>query len=370
MADPWGRRGAGRKRGNSIFLETFLAHQRPAIIDTPSAQRAVLWSGAGHSDTDQGHLGRTASDTVAADFSSQRSCRPQAERRALVYSNTLALATRRRLRKSAGTRVSLRAQGRLSWGTAVLALLNTLFVVAGQEAFWSRAVPTQVTVGQRVNVSLTGTGFLVGANDYSCLFQTEVVNQFIGEYENRRSPLEIISENSAQCTTPEWDLPAMDTAFQIIKSDEFVRAERPSLVFRFLHAVSSVDPTAGPASGAQAITFSGHGFGNLPGSVYTSTFTGRGSVEITSEPCSVDEPSSRLVCNTPKWPSSAGLTSVTVRNNAERLSGRFYFDMFILCLISFVISRLTLRICVCRHPYFFQVCAELHNFQSDLSLCR
>lgn len=323
MADPWGRRGADRNRCNSTLLETFLAHQRPAMIDPPSAKRAVLWSGAGHGDTDQGHLGRTASDTVAAGCSSQRSCCPQVERRALIHPNTLALAARRRLGKSAGTRVSLRAQGWLSWVAAVLALLNTLFVVAGQEAFWSSAVPTQVTVGQRVNVSLTGTGFLVGANDYFCLFQTEVVNQFIGEYENRRSPLEIISENSAQCTTPEWDLPAMDTAFQIIKSDEFVPAERPWFAFRFLHAVSSVEPTAGPAGGAQAITFSGHGFGNLPGSVYTSTFTGGGSVEMTSEPCSVDEPSSKLICNTPTWASSAGLTSVTVRNNAERLSGRF-----------------------------------------------
>jgi len=300
-------------------LESCPAHQRSAI-NAADVTHPVLHLPALSGDFPAGRvpLGAAPARAATAATAKQHVTGPwTAPIPAKMHAPIICRGDRRPI---AGTLLSLRAQGRVSWAAAVLAFLNTLFAVAGQEAFWRGAVPTQVFVGQRVTISLTGAGFLVGANDYSCLFQTEVVNQYIGEFEVRYSPLEILAEGSAECTTPEWDLPAMDTTLKIVKNDMYVRAEGPMTAFRFLHALRSSEPTEGPASGSQMVTISGYGFGSLPGSLYTSIFTGSGGVQVTSV-CTPDAISSSLVCETPKWPSSAGITALTIQNNGEVLSG-------------------------------------------------
>lgn len=344
MADTWHRNSNDDSAGDDRSREPCLA-RKLWRCETPSMRCPDSWSDAKHGKADEGQLGLAAGDLVAVQGPPQRLCRFQPETSTLIHAHTHALVVCRRLPRNTGTRISLKTQFRLPWVATVLALLNTFFAVAGQEAYWSNAVPMQVTVGHRVNISLTGSGFLVGASDYSCLFRTEVVNQFVGEYEVRRSPLEIITGHSAQCTSPDWDLPAMTTTFQIVKNDEFVPAEVPS-AFRFLHAIHSMEPSAGPASGAQTITFNGTGFGNLPGARYSSIFSGSGGVQVTSEPCSVDD-STRLICETPKWPSLAGLASVTVLNNAERLSGTFRRPFLLLGFLSSLTPTLTLLCCTC-----------------------
>lgn len=64
----------------------------------------------------------------------------------------------------------------------MLALLQILFPVAGQEPFWASATPGHVTIGRHVLVSVAGSGFLIGAQDYECRFETTIVNPLIGEF--------------------------------------------------------------------------------------------------------------------------------------------------------------------------------------------
>lgn len=229
----------------------------------------------------------------------------------------------RRWRRRAAA-VTCRGCRYYTWAVAILAFLNILFAVAGDETFWIGASPAQVIVGQRTAVSISGSGFLVTAFDYYCRFETAIVNPSIGDFERRESPMTILSQNAAKCTTPEWDLPATDATLKVVKADAYIRKEGRMKTFRFLHAVNSSEPMSGISNGAQNVTINGVGFGTLPGQVYTCTFTGTGGREATSAPCSVQENSAgnKLMCSPPKWPYPAGLTRLTVRVNDELLIGK------------------------------------------------
>jgi hypothetical protein len=228
---------------------------------------------------------------------------------------------RRQRRRAAA--VTCRGRRYYTWAVAILAFLNILFAVALDETFWIGASPAQVIVGQRTAVTISGSGFLVTASDYNCRFETDIVNPFIGEFETRESPMTILSQDAAECTTPEWDLPATDATLKVVKADSYIRKEGRMKTLSFLHAINSSEPASGMSNGAQTVTISGAGFGTLPGQVYTCTFTGTGGQQATSASCSVQENSAghTLMCSTPKWPYPAGLTRLTVRANTELLIG-------------------------------------------------
>ena len=208
-----------------------------------------------------------------------------------------------------------------TWAAAMLALLQILFPVAGQEPFWASATPGHVTIGRHVLVSVAGSGFLIGAQDYECCFETTIVNPLIGEFESRRAPLTIKTEASAECTTPEWNLPATVAVLKVVKADAAIRKEGPMKTFRFLHALSSCEPSSGPSRGSQTVTIKGSGFDKRVDSVYTSKFTGPGGLHVSSGPCSVNVPAQALLCTTPKWPYPSSNTTVTVWTDDGLIGG-------------------------------------------------
>ena len=205
---------------------------------------------------------------------------------------------------------------------AIFASLNTLFAVAGEEPYWLGASPAQVIVGQRANVTISGRGFLYGALDYRCRFEAAIMNATIGEFEARESPMNILTKDSAECSTPDWDLPATDTTLKVQKADTIVRKAGNTTIFRFMNALQSSEPNSGGSKGAQKVTIIGVGFG-APGRVYSCTFTGSGGRQVTSEPCTVvpDSNGQKLMCSTPKWPYPAELTALSVRQNDELITG-------------------------------------------------
>ena len=213
--------------------------------------------------------------------------------------------------------------GHLTWAVAIFAFLNILLTVTGEESYWIGASPAEVLVGQHVDVAIQGAGFLVGATDYYCRFETAIVNPFIGEFEVRDSPLVILAGNAAKCTTPAWDLPATQSVLKVVKADAYVRKEGSRKRFEFLPALSRSEPSSGPSAGAQLVTFSGYGFGALPGTLYTSTFTGNGGRKTTSGPCTLvgNSVGHTIVCEAPSWPYPAGPTAVTIRNNNVLIPG-------------------------------------------------
>ena len=213
-----------------------------------------------------------------------------------------------------------------TWAAATLSLLNVLFAVAGEEPFWNSAAPAQVLVGLRLNVSVVGSGFRVGARDYFCRFETAFVKPRVGEFEARDSPLTILSPDQAQCTTPPWDLPATETVLKVIKAFGTIRKKGHQHAFHFLHALDSCEPSSGKANGAETITIAGHGFcpqSLCPGSTYVSAFSGRGGRQAVSEPCTVNwfQGGHRLVCQTPRWAFPAEETRISIMKDGELVAG-------------------------------------------------
>jgi hypothetical protein len=209
-----------------------------------------------------------------------------------------------------------------TWAVAIFASLNTLFAVAGEEPYWLGASPAQVIVGQSAVVTISGRGFLYGALDYRCRFEAAIMNATIGEFEARESPMNILTKDSAECSTPDWDLPATDTTLKVQKAGTIVRKAGNTTIFRFMNALQSSEPNSGGSKGAQKVTIIGVGFG-APGRVYSCAFTGSGGRQVTSEPCTVDPDSNgqKLMCRTPKWPYPAELTALSVRQNDELITG-------------------------------------------------
>ena len=237
-------------------------------------------------------------------------------------------AEARRRARAGGASVACRRRGAWThtWLVATLALLNMLFTVAGVEPYWSSAAPAQVLAGRRLNVSVAGSGFLVGAGDYICRFETAIVKPLVGEFETRDSPLTILAPDRARCTTPEWNLPATETVLKVLKAGGTLRKQGPQHTFRFLLALAGCEPSSGKASGAEPVTLTGHGFcppSLCPGATYTSAFSGRGGRQAVSEPCTVDAhlEGHRLVCPTPRWAFPAEATTISVLKDGELLAG-------------------------------------------------
>lgn len=232
--------------------------------------------------------------------------------------------------------IACRHRGTWKWAEATLALLNMLFSVAGEEPFWSNAAPAQVLVGRRLNISVVGSGFVVGARDYYCRFETAFVKPRVGEFEARDSPLTILSPDQAQCTSPPWDLPATETVLKVIKAFGTIRKKGRQHVFRFLHALDGCEPSLGKANGAENVTIAGHGFcpqSLCPGSTYASAFVGRGGRQAMSESCLVYAfpEGHRLVCLTPRWAFPAEETRISILKNGKLVAGELGYARLLGC---------------------------------------
>jgi hypothetical protein len=292
----------------------------------------------------------------------------------------------RRRRRGGGASGECRHRGTWTqtWAAATLALLNVLFAVAGEEPFWSSAAPAQVLVGRRLNVSVVGSGFMVGARDYYCRFETAFVNPRVGEFEARDSPLTILSPDQAQCTTPPWDLPATETVLKVIKAFGTIRKKGHQLAFRFLQALDSCEPSSGKANGAETITIAGHGFcpqSLCPGSTYVSAFSGHGGRQAVSEPCTVHAfpGGHRLVCQTPRWAFPAEETRISILKEGELVAGEC--EIMLACLAANEHVRggvrddctdaVRVHVVPGSIEFVVRVSPELHIFQPEIELrCR
>lgn len=176
-------------------------------------------------------------------------------------------------------------------GITVRTLLLCLIALAGvvdrchATGYWIQANPPELVIGHPQNLTVTASGLPVGASDYVCSFRTDIVNPLRGEFEARTSPLRVISPTLALCEAPAWDLPAVSSTLEILKSDSLVPKDGAPVTVAFLPIISGLHPARGPASGGLPLTLSGRGFDPEHGAVYTASFEGIGGRVASSPPC-------------------------------------------------------------------------------------
>ena len=159
-----------------------------------------------------------------------------------------------------------------------------LFFIASalsEESVWSNSNTTTedrtLYIGGNDNISIFGSFFVVGADDYTCIFRTSVINILFGDYEVRSVPAMIITSQLAQCLTPakNWDLPETWVVLQFQKSNRLIRSTGPSSFYQIRSILLGVSPSAGQACGMISVTITGRGFDVRSATPYTLVLDSR-----------------------------------------------------------------------------------------------
>ena len=129
----------------------------------------------------------------------------------------------------------------------------------GEEALAAWTGPQEVVpvvnVAGRENLTVLGSGFLPGVDDYTCRFRTDLMicpmlpashfpSRICGEVEVRETPAVVLTSSEMACTTPSsWDLPSMHVRFEVAKAGYPLRGDGFSQMLYFQAHVTQVVPT-------------------------------------------------------------------------------------------------------------------------------
>lgn len=109
----------------------------------------------------------------------------------------------------------------------IIGLIHLFPVGVQAQGYWRSAEPRVLLAGQG-DVTVLGHGLVPGGTDYVCSFRTDIVNQFMGEYEMRSSAMQVTSSTDGTCPSPEWDLPGTTVVLEVYKADAPLEKEVPT----------------------------------------------------------------------------------------------------------------------------------------------
>ncbi len=112
-----------------------------------------------------------------------------------------------------------------------------------------------VNVAGSENLTVLGSGFLPGVDDYTCRFRTDLMicpmlpashfpSRICGEVEVRETTAVALTSFEIACTTPsKWDLASMHVRFEVAKAGYPLRGDGFSQLLYFQAHVTQVVPT-------------------------------------------------------------------------------------------------------------------------------
>ncbi len=173
---------------------------------------------------------------------------------------------------------------------------------------WQMLWPTRGYSSGGAQVTVAGSGFVLGANDYVC--------RFVGAAGTVNGVVVVQSKSRLVCTTPVWTYTAASVSVQILKGsaslDKIATSDGvlKEQAYVFEEVWHSMTPTQAPASGGAVVTITGAGFDTAGLLEYACLFSAAGNFLPSS---SVTPDSSTVLrCTVPDWGSLYSAQAVIV----------------------------------------------------------